>query len=287
MNRKPLFSWKRRNQELDEEIEAHLAMAIRDRIERGQEPEAAERAARRELGNRALIQEKTREVWGWTSLERLWQDARYAVRGMRRSPGFTAVAVLSLALGIGANTAIFSLIDALMLRWLPVPEPQALLQVKISGPVDSLSYPIIGLMAEQKEIISGVAGFSGWKFNVGSQGSMSKVSGAIVTGGYYETLGLKPIAGRLLTHEDDQPGAPLVTVISYGYWTRQFGGDPGAVGQTIRLNGIPVTIAGISPRGFTGANVGAIADVTMTAATLPRLNPEAAALLGAGNFWLR
>src|SRR5205085_9839054 len=115
----------------------------------------------------------------------------------------------------------------------------------------------------------------------------SKVSGAIVTGGYYETLGLKPIAGRLLTHEDDQPGAPLVTVISYGYWTRQFGGDPGAVGQTIRLNGIPVTIAGISPHGFTGANVGAIADVTMTAATLPRLNPEAAALLGAGNFWLR
>ena len=287
MNRKSLFFRRRRDQELDDEIEAHLTMATRDRIERGEEPQTAERAARREFGNRALIQETTREMWEWNSLEGLWQDARYAVRGMRRTPAFTAVAVLSLALGIGANTAIFSLIDALMLRWLPVPKPQALLQVKINGPIDSLSYPMVRLLADQKEIFSGVAGFSGWNFNVGSAGSIGRVPGAMVTGAYYETLGLNPVVGRLLKPEDDQPGAPLVTVISYGYWRRKFGGDPEAIGQTIRVNGVPVTIVGISPPSFTGANVGSIADITMPSASLPLVNPEAAALLGPGNFWLR
>jgi predicted permease len=277
----------RRNQELDEEIQAHLAMAVRDRIERGQQLRSAERAALREFGNRALIQETTREIWGWNSLERLWLDVRYAIRGMRRAPAFTAIAVLSLALGIGANTAIFSLIDALMLRWLPVREPQQLLQVKTSGPVDSLSYPIVRLLTDQKEIFSGVAGFSGWPFNVDSAGWISKVPGAMVTGGFYETLGLNAVAGRLLAPEDDQPGAPLVAVISHGYWKRQFAGSPEAIGRPIRLNGVPVTIVGVSPPGFTGANVGEIADITTPVAALAQLSPESAGLLGPGNFWLR
>ncbi|HEX7024899.1 MAG TPA: ABC transporter permease, partial [Gemmatimonadales bacterium] len=278
--------WKRRERELREELEAHLAMARRERIERGERPESAELAVRREFGNRALVAETTRAMWGWGWLERLGQDLRYGARCMRRSPGFTAVAVASLALGIGANTAIFSLIDALLLRSLPVSEPQSLIHVKLRGPFDTISYPLVGLLAEQREIFSAVAGFSGWEYAVGPPGAIRKARGALVTGGYYRTLGLSPAAGRLLTADDDRPGAPLAAVITYGYWERQFARNPAAVGETIPVNGHPVTIVGVTPAGFTGANVGAVADITLPVAALPQIRPDMAGLAGPGNFWL-
>src|SRR5215472_16280794 len=281
--------WGRRDSELDEEIRAHLAMAARDRIERGEEAESAELAARREFGHVALIQETTREMWGWRWLERLWQDLHYAARAMRRSPGFGAVAVASLALGIGANTAIFSLVDALMLKMLPVRDPRSLYMVSLGldGSMESLSYRIVRVLAERKEIFSGVGGFTGWTFPVGSPGAIRNTPGALVTGAFYETLGLQPAAGRLLTPDDDEPGAAPVAVISDGYWQRNFGRDADAIGRTIRIAGIGVTIVGITPPGFNGANAGALADITMAVAKVPILKPEAAALLEPGNFWLR
>jgi predicted permease len=216
----------------------------------------------------------------------LYRDVQYAFRTIRYNPGFTATAVLSLALGIGANSAIFSLIDALMLRWLPVHDPQELVQVKLGGG-ESFSYSIVKALADQKDIFSGVAGFSGSSFGAGARGLVRRIPGAWVTGGYYETLGLSPAMGRLITQADDQPGAPLVAVISYGYWERQFARNPGVVGQVVPVNGIPVTIAGVSPPGFVETNVGAIADITIPVAVLPRVDPGAAGLLGPGNFWLR
>jgi hypothetical protein len=169
--------------------------------------------------------------------------------------------------------------------------PQELVQVRLQAPrggfADSVSYPIVRALAEQHEIFTGVAGFSGFPFDVGSPGLVGRAAGAMVTGGFYETLGLTPVAGRLLTREDDEPGAPLVTVISYGYWERQLARSIGAIGQSVRINGVPVTIVGVSPRGFVGANVGAVADITMALAALPQVQPSAAPLLGPGNVWLR
>lgn len=267
-------------------MNAHLAMAAKNRIDRGERQSSAEFAARREFGNGALIAETTREMWGWTWMERLWQDARYGVRCMRRSPGFTAVAVVSLALGIGANTAIFSLVDAVMLRWLPVRDPQTLLMVKPSGAFATLSYPAIRLLAEQREVFSSVGGFNNWTFPVGPAGAIRDVRGALVSGGYYEVLGLRPVAGRLLTPADDEPGAAPVAVITDGYWSRQFARAHSAVGETIRVNGVAVQIVGVSPAGFTGVDASTTADITMAASTLPLIKPEMAGLLGPGNFWL-
>jgi predicted permease len=278
--------WRRKQREadLDRELRSHL------------ETEAEEQgdlyAARRVLGNIGRVKEDVRAAWGWTWLERFGQDLRYALRTMRQSPGFTATAVLSLALGIGANTAIFSLIDALMLRWLPVRDPQELVQLTMRSagtnePGENFSYPVVRALANQKEIFAGLCGFSSGGFLVGLPGSVQEVPGAWVTGGYYETLGLNPSLGRMLTPEDDQPGGPLVAVISYGYWERQFGRNPGIAGQTLPISGIPVTIVGVSPRGFEGANVGSKADITMPLALLARINPDSAPLLLPGNFWLR
>jgi len=271
---------------LDDEIQFHLDQQISENIAAGMSLEEARYTAQRTFGNPTFLKEKTRDTWGWRWLENLYEDLRYGLRMLCKSPGFTATAVLSLALGIGANTAIFSLMDALMLRWLPVRDPQNLVLLHIQSDF-SFSYPIVRALAEQRDIFEGVAGFSGWVFNADSRGSIVAVQGTVATGGYYETLGLNPTVGRLLTEEDDQLGAPLVAVISYGYWERQFARDTGVVGQTFRLNGVPVEIVGVSPRGFEGSNVGSIANITMAVAAVPRVDPSSASLVGAGNFWLR
>src|SRR5206468_11151201 len=178
---------------------------------------AARQAARRKFGNVTLAKEHARAVWVPVWLDQLRQDVGYGVRGLRRNRGFAAVAVITIALGIGANTAIFSLIDALMLQWLPVRDPQGLIQLKLHttdnrGPGDSFSYATVHALADHDEMFAGLAGFSAWTFAVGAEGALDRVSGAVVTGDYYRTLGLTPIAGRLLSREDDQSGAPLVVV---------------------------------------------------------------------------
>ncbi len=275
-----VFGHGRADADLQEELRLHAELA---------------RAEGRPTAGTTHAMDALRDQRALPWIDEAGRDIRYALRTFGRNPGFTATVVITLALGIGANTAIFTLIDALMLRWLPVPNPQQLVLLQMrapdsdpAGPAgESFSYPIVRALADEHEIFDGVAGFSGFDFNAGDSGSIQSVPGAVVTGGYFQTLELTPEAGRLLDATDDEPGGPLAAVISDGYWERQYHRDPAVVGQALRLNGLPVTIVGVSPRGFTGANVGSIADVTVPVAAIPRLSPEAAPLVNPGNFWLR
>ncbi len=280
----------RAERDLHDELQAFVDMAAADQMRDGVAPDEARRRAVLQLGGVEQAKERVRTSrHGWW-LDEIGRDLRYALRMAFRDRTFTVVVVLTLALGIGANSAIFSLIDALMLRMLPVRDPRQLVLVEMGEPgrpEPHFSYAIARALSERGEVFATAAGFSGWPFTVGAPGSMAHVQGALVTGAYYETLGLNPAAGRLLTRADDEPGASLVAVISHGYWERQFANRPDAVGGTLTIGGVPVTIVGVSPRGFVGANVGARADITMAAAALPRLYPESASLLERGNFWLR
>jgi putative ABC transport system permease protein len=249
---------RKRDQELEEELEAHLAMAARDRIEQGEDPQDAALAARREFGNRTLIQEITREMWGWNALATLGQDVRYALRGMRRSPGFTAVAVLSLALGIGANTAIFSLINALMLRPLPVPDPGRLVELLFKAPgqdhFNAFDWRNYQHYRENNHVFSGLIAASDTPFAIRGAGlEPETVRGGYVSPNYFPTLGVNPVLGRLIGPEDGSPGAPAnIAVVSWSYWQNRFNADPAVVGRQISDGTYPLTIIGVAPKGFVG-----------------------------------
>ena len=279
--------------DMDDEMRFHLENRTAVLVARGLAPGAAARQARLEFGSIEKQKDEARAGAGLRLFDEVRGDLRFAFRMFAANKGFTATAIVTLALGIGANAAIFNLMDALMLRSLPVDRPQQLLQLSLASPGDkngypSVSYPLVLAVDGQRDIFTGVAGYSGtFPFTVGAGTSMSRVPGAFVTGSFYETLGLQPAAGRLFARADDAPGAPAVAVASYGFWERAFARDPGIVGRTVVLNGVPADIVGVSPRGFTGATVGTTADLTLPIAALPTVIPQAAGLLGPGNSWLR
>jgi len=233
---------------VDEEMQFHIEMRTRQLIEAGRTPQDAAAEARRALGNALVLRETAMDMWKYGSLETLSKDVVHAVRVLVRAPGFTAVAVLSLALGIGANAAIFSLIDRVMLRVLPVSEPQELVMISGAHP-----YPRYqAFKARNGEIFSGLLGFTALS-NVGVDGSElngSFIDGRLVTGDYFDVLGIQPVIGRAIGPDENRvPGAHPQVVISYAFWQRYFAGAPAVLGRTIRLSPGTVT-SGIGTSGF-------------------------------------
>jgi predicted permease len=260
--------WKniftKRSSDLDEEIQFHIAMATRDRIERGESPETARIAAMREFGNLPLVKDVVHEMWGRVWLDRLARDLHYALRQLRRSPGFTVTVVLTLALAIGANTAIFSLAYALLLRSLPIPHPDQIVQLEVHtlGPEPNpyLTSAFYGAVKDRQRVFSGLCAWRGYWFTGEQNGDGRGIGATMVSGDCFRTLGLHAFAGRLLTPEDDRPGTQTA-VISYAWWQKRFQRDPGVIGKRVVMldpfsKPNPVTIVGVLPPSFQSVQVG-------------------------------
>ena len=309
---------RRKEDQLREELAFHLAEEADERQAAGLPAEQARWAARRDLGNATLLQEDTRALWTWTPLEQLAQDLRYGVRTMFRNRLFTALAALSLALGIGANTAIYSFMDSILLRSLPVSDPESLVVVKwrskpinfgsndsqfVLRSIDGTTYPdrdgttaaIFPFPAFERlrevsaPVLSSLFAYHpAGRMNVLTRGEAELANGLYVSGDFFRGLAVPAAAGRLILESDDRAGAPLVAVISAGYSLRRFGGAAEATGQPVLVDNVPFTVIGVTPSGFLGVDPGAAPDVYLPLRTSPLFDPGAARrFLNQNYYWIQ
>jgi MacB-like periplasmic core domain len=252
------FPWFRRQQreaELNAEIQHHLDEAIRDCIARGESPDDARTNALREFGNVGLVKEVTREMWGWASLERLIQDLRFGLRMLRKNPGFALIAILTLALGIGANTAIFSVVNAVLLRPLPYPQPEQLVSIYDSLP--SINFPRTGLsegeyinLRNQNQSFAEVAARYWGEASLRGVAEPERIVTPHVSPNYFRALGVRLALGRDFLPEEELAGKNHVVVLTHQFWQRKFAGDPAIIGRTLTLDDAGYTVIGVLPAGF-------------------------------------
>jgi predicted permease len=293
-----LLFHKREEQRLDAEMQFHLDGLIAENIAAGMSSAEARYAALRAFGNPTVLRERTRDVWSWNWLEQLAQDFRFGARQLRRSPGFVLVTVLTLTLGIGANTAIFTLMNALLLKSLPVKEPDGLARIALtfdSTKTESDGAPLNLLMIQSLErrsvSFSGILGWSDYGAGLKEGGSTRSYPGAMVSGNAFEVLGVQPAVGRLLTPADDRPGGGpdgWATVISHQFWVEHYHADPAVVGRQVSVNGHGATIVGVAPARFEGIIVTSRPDFYMPLEYEPVIRqPFGDSMLHRpGNLWL-
>ena len=294
------MSWRRfftrhaRDVELAKEIDQYIAQETDDNLARGMSANDARRAAIRKFGSRRAVRETVYTQNGINWLDTLRQDVRYGLRQLRRQPGFTMAAVLSLALGIGANTALFTLIDQLLLQRLPVANPRELVQLRVDGVrpggnwgdgLHTFPFPTYLALRDRNTVFSGLTGQRVEPVSLLDDHGSAAVTAALVAGNYFEVFGVRPHLGRVLTPDDDRHvnGHPVV-VLQYDFWRAQYQGRAEILGETVRLNGTPFTVVGVAAEGFDGTDVARPASVfipvTMQPAvvpTNPRLDEERAA----------
>jgi predicted permease len=262
-----LFRRRALDADLDRELGAHLEALTLENIRRGMNEKEARHAARSEFGGLEQMKESYRHQRGLPFFETLAQDLRYGLRMLLKSPGFTVVTVLTLALGIGANTGLFSLVNSVLLGNLPVQNPEALVVIKYTDgrsqeADEDFSYPMYQAMRDKNTVFLNVLARSGVDFNASYGGQSERAVGEMVSGNYFATLGVRPFLGRLIGPEDDRtPGDHPVAVLSYGYWQRRFGGDPAVVGKDIILNNNSIRVIGITPPLFYGTEMARNPDI--------------------------
>ena len=280
-----LLRRSRHDADLRDEIEAHRAHRQAALERRGLGPDEAALGSRRALGNITLAVEDARDVWAVRVLDHLKQDLRAALRGLRKSPAFATIAIGTLALGIGANTALFSIFNSLTLRQLPVRDPASLVMLT-SG---SWSYPVWQEMsARSTQLFDGGFAWAAESFDLSQGGETAPVDGAYVSGSFFEALGVSAVRGRMLVQDDDRRDTPggSVGVISHRLWQQQFAGADDVVGRQITIQRVPFTIVGVMPPGFFGVDVGRRADVMIPFAAEPLIHGKESSLPSPNNSWL-
>jgi len=292
------FRRRRRDEEVLHELQSYLDIETDENIARGLPPDEAKARARRKLGNAVLVREEIYRMNSIGLLESTWQDLRHGARLLRRSPGFTVVALLSLVLGIGANTAIFQLLDAVRLRTLPVAEPDELAEVKIgaakggrtgqfTGRRPNLSNPLWERIRDGQEGFSAIGAWGSTTFDLAFGGESRIAHGLWVSGRFFDTMRVGPAIGRLIGANDDTPGCPAPgAVLSDGFWRREYGGDPAVLGRSVRLDGHPIEIIGVAPASFFGVEVGRTFDIAVPICAKPVINPEEPWLDKPDVWWL-
>lgn len=249
--------WKNRSDRLEDEIQTHIDLETRENLEAGMLPEEARHAAMRKFGNVLAAKDKSRDVWGWVWLERLWQDVRYALRGFRKNPGFTAVALLSLMLGIGTSIALFSVVYGVLIAPYPYAKPNEIWAPAVVGPNDPVRYWHPYPMREVLEIaklpaVANVMATSPRSVMLTGGTNPESLHGVYLTGGAFNFLGVRPVIGRTIQPFDIHPGGEpdAVVVLTYQFWQRHFSGDPHAIGKKITLDDVPYTVIGVMPPRF-------------------------------------
>jgi len=259
-----LFRRERTAQQLNDELQFHLEQQIAENIAAGMNEKEARYAAMRIFGNATILKEETRDTWGWITLEQIAQDLRYGFRSLRKSPLFTVVAVLTLAFGIGANTAIFSLMDQVLLQLLPVKHPEQLVLVAERGirfgdswGDNDISYPMYRDFRDGNQVFSGMFCRYPTSVSLGYGDRTEQVTAELVSGSYFPVMGVTAVIGRALTPDDDRvPSGHPVAMLSYSFWQNRFSSDLSIVGRQIVINGYTFTVIGVSQAGFDGVELG-------------------------------
>lgn len=270
--------------DIQREMDFHLQELVDRLVSEGMSARQARREAKRRFGNRADLRERVRDADVVVWLDSLLADLRYAGRALWSTPAFTLVAVLSLGLGIGANTAIFSLINAVLLRSVPVQHPEQLVQLSMTEYGTTFTNPQWEEIRDRQDVLRGVLAFSNPQFDLTAGGVVRRVSGGWVSGDYFNVLGVRPAVGRLLGPGDDVRGCAGTAVLSYGFWQREYGGAGSAVGRTISLDGHPFEIVGVVQQGFAGIIVGRPQEVFAPLCTVSMLR-EGRDVLDARSTW--